>query len=105
MKIRKKWHKEIKSWADGAEIEYLDLNGKWMFCPEPIWDDVCEYRVKPEKTTHKVYINLFRHGFMKYGFSSEEEAIKFGKEKAGYVKTVEVLETIEEIYNNRYEDM
>ena len=45
-----KWHKEIKAWADGAEIEiYLQGMG-WQKCDSPYWDDnneAVEYRIKP----------------------------------------------------------
>ena len=44
-----KWHKEIKAWADGAEIEYLSSDGKWYGAPNPYWDnDMWEYRIKPQ---------------------------------------------------------
>ena len=44
-----KWHKEIKAWADGAEIEYLTLEGKWADVDKPHWHDACEYRIKPKQ--------------------------------------------------------
>jgi hypothetical protein len=29
--MQHKWHKEIKAWADGAEIEFLDKDtGRWL---------------------------------------------------------------------------
>lgn len=47
-----KWHKEIKAWADGVEIEIKYLEGAgsksgWMTMSSPDWDcyDV-EYRIK-----------------------------------------------------------
>lgn len=52
--MKHKWHKEIKAWADGAEIEY-----RYVKAPNPAWmdktntevwsmlDDV-EYRIKPQ---------------------------------------------------------
>ena len=45
--------KEIKAWADGAEIEcYCRFTGKWFYQPSPIWTTSFEYRVKPiEKWT------------------------------------------------------
>jgi hypothetical protein len=31
MMAQHKWHKEIKAWADGAEIEYFDeLKIRWL---------------------------------------------------------------------------
>ena len=46
-----KWHKEIKAWADGAEIE--SYAGKcddiWDDAPNPNWNnDNLKYRIKPQ---------------------------------------------------------
>lgn len=48
-----KWHKEIKAWADGAEIQYKDvINGDsgWVDCSDndPMWCEESEYRIKPQ---------------------------------------------------------
>jgi hypothetical protein len=33
-----KWHKEIKAWADGAEIECKVINtGMWVTVDDPYW--------------------------------------------------------------------
>jgi hypothetical protein len=52
--MKHKWHKEIKAWADGAEIQIKYLEGAgsksgWMVMSDPDWDcyDV-EYRIKPQ---------------------------------------------------------
>lgn len=55
-----KWHKEIKAWADGAEIEmrYKGTDGKWSQWMKahtensaPDWDsEIEEYRIKPIMT-------------------------------------------------------
>ena len=52
-----KWHKEIKAWADGAEIEVknsMDTN-EWIPCEHPNWSEgfteernCIEYRIKPQ---------------------------------------------------------
>lgn len=42
-----KWHKEIKAWADGAEIEYKD-GYAWWDAGDPEWNDDGEYRIKPQ---------------------------------------------------------
>ena len=43
-----KWHKEIKAWADGAEIEYKDEEG-WHIDKTPFWaDKTVEFRIKPQ---------------------------------------------------------
>jgi len=53
-----KWHKEIKAWADGKEIEFrYILEGKWtkwhpceLICATFIQTkDEYEYRIKPKK--------------------------------------------------------
>jgi hypothetical protein len=49
-----KWHKEIKAWADGAEIQFKDANdnNQWLDCTdnEPTWEilDFLEFRIKPQ---------------------------------------------------------
>ena len=54
-----KWHKEIKAWADGAEIQFKDANdnNEWLDCTdnEPTWEilDFLEYRIKPQPKTPK----------------------------------------------------
>ena len=54
-----KWHKEIKAWADGAEIQkrVYGLEGVWSdwYVSELFeWeDDLTEYRIKPQPKTPK----------------------------------------------------
>ena len=45
-----KWHKEIKAWADGAEIEWKNEIGEyWDKCDEtPMWNEDTQYRIKPQ---------------------------------------------------------
>ena len=49
-----KWTKEIKAWADGAEIQFKDSHDRneWFDCTdnEPTWEtvDFLEYRIKPQ---------------------------------------------------------
>jgi len=40
----------IKAWADGAEIEYLNVgsNSVWATVTSPRWDGYGEYRIKPK---------------------------------------------------------
>jgi hypothetical protein len=63
-----KWHKEIKAWADGAEIEYRELGweewvvwGVWNDNDDPHWDnDDYEFRIKPKvKITGRVASNTW----------------------------------------------
>jgi len=43
-----KWAKEIKAWADGAEIEKWMLNDTWQIEVRPDWYDYEKYRIKPQ---------------------------------------------------------
>lgn len=44
-----KWHKEIKAWADGAEIEFKASSGNWLQTETPDWNAKgWEYRIKPQ---------------------------------------------------------
>lgn len=45
-----KWHKEIKAWADGAEIEKRKESSEWLIAVCPRWDihEDIEYRIKPQ---------------------------------------------------------
>lgn len=38
----------IKAWADGASIQLLSSNNKWVDVINPEWLEDIEYRVKPE---------------------------------------------------------
>lgn len=54
-----KWHKEIKAWADGAEIECKNSIGIWVDVPNPDWNAKgWEYRIKPQpKEPTYLYVN------------------------------------------------
>jgi hypothetical protein len=60
-----KWAKEIKAWADGAEIEEFDweVTGKdgWNVTESPEWDNTryC-YRIKPQPKEPQ-YLYVFRN--------------------------------------------
>ena len=47
-----KWHKEIKAWADGAEIEYRENRfpkDEWLDSTDPYWNcDEAIFRIKPQ---------------------------------------------------------
>jgi hypothetical protein len=60
MMAQHKWHKEIKAWADGAEIEYFDeLKIRWLdVLGMPRWDSSSEYRIKPQPKEPQ-YINVY----------------------------------------------
>ena len=59
-----KWAREIKAWADGAEIEYKKIGtDKWYQEKEdfPYWDSIAfEYRIKPQPTKEEIEKELAR---------------------------------------------
>ena len=50
--MKHKWHKEIKAWADGAEIEEFSY-GVWEKRDQPRWHLNYQYRIfrKPKEYT------------------------------------------------------
>lgn len=48
MKTPHKHAELIKAWADGHEIEFLDLDGIWKLTTKPQWVIEAQYRIKPE---------------------------------------------------------
>jgi NADH:ubiquinone oxidoreductase subunit len=61
--MQHKWHKEIKAWADGAEIEYRLPTGRWVTCDAteepPQWLINIEYRIKQQpKEPQYLYVWL-----------------------------------------------
>jgi hypothetical protein len=58
--MQHKWHKEIKAWADGAEIEMKFPDTDWMQNMNLMWDlDNAEFRIKPQpKEPQYLYVWL-----------------------------------------------
>ena len=63
-----KWAKEIKAWADGAEIEWrfnsVATMGEWesVLSESPRWDDPrCEYRIKPQTSAKCIVKDCMNH--------------------------------------------
>jgi hypothetical protein len=59
MSKQHKWHKEIKAWADGAEIEqwYGDRWEKVNYNHD--WNEKYEYRIKPQPKEPQ-YLYLYK---------------------------------------------
>lgn len=66
-----KWAKEIKAWADGAEIQYRikpRVEGgeysAWVTQKNPQWytGDVSEYRIKPGQDVKDPSVEAFERG-------------------------------------------
>ena len=72
-----KWHKEIKAWADGAEIEYRDITNfdyaTWKDILVLKWDDSGEFRIKPQPKEKK-YLYVYKGQGYQYNLSSEKYA-------------------------------
>jgi hypothetical protein len=56
--MKHKWHKEIKAWADGAEIEHK-WKDAWYVSSLPKWSDDVEYRIKPQPLSHETIETLW----------------------------------------------
>ena len=57
-----KWAKEIKAWADGAEIEFKSIDGEWIDIDvDSEWEsDEFKFRIKPQpKQTKYLYAYIF----------------------------------------------
>ena len=61
--MKHKWAKEIKAWADGAEIESESqyLIGVWQLDMSPEWDtDEFIFRIKPQPKEPQ-YLYVYEH--------------------------------------------
>ncbi len=71
-----KWHKEIKAWADGAEIEcFLDSSAGWCDVTEvPCFYNDKEYRIKTQpKPVQYLYV-YFDTYVNRVAFTTEENS-------------------------------
>jgi len=78
--VQHKWHKEIKAWADGAEIEYKNNSRKmcWTKCEKPVFDteDGYEYRIKPQpKEPQYLYVSQGLDGWPTISFIDHQGCI------------------------------
>lgn len=83
-----KWHKEIKAWADGAEIErrYLRTDNEWSIWVEtdnPSWNETGEdeYRVKPQPKEPQYLYVYNDDGYPLISFDKDNSANYIGKIK------------------------
>ena len=63
--MKHKWHKEIKAWSDGAEIEACSA-GIWFSTDYPNWDVNNEFRIKPQTVKFSSSGHHFRFKEKKY---------------------------------------
>jgi hypothetical protein len=80
------WHKEIKAWADGAEIEsrflYAQVEQDWQVTNAPRFEDPqWEYRIKPQPKEPQ-YLYVY-HGKKSDG----EMGIWFEKQRVPYIES------------------
>lgn len=69
-----KWHKEIKAWADGAEIEQANSDrATWSrFSGTWFTDSEAHYRIKPQpKEFKELLVILMNSGEIKLGISGQ----------------------------------
>lgn len=87
-----KWHKEIKAWADGADIEYRGQypNGtwnEWTIVKYPTWEDDHEgkqYRIKQQpKPVQYLYVYANEYGV---NLSQHNSVFKNGVPLLGKIK-------------------
>ena len=96
-----KWHKEIKAWADGAEIEFKELGKQeWNDDDDPEWcDPSFEFRIKPREYTYytKVKISFKSQGIVNTEFDemasyhSDGDNLKLTFDSRGTLIGVEVI--------------
>ena len=62
-----KWHREIKAWADGAEIErYVETFDEWIDDYSPIWYIETQYRIKSQPKEPQYLYVYARNGEINY---------------------------------------
>ena len=85
-----KWHKEIKAWVNGAEIEWrwaILIDGKYdnwrPFCKEnklSFFEEGIEYRIKPQPVEPK-YLYVYKiegHHYFEFRFAdTKTDAMKY----------------------------
>ena len=76
-----KWHKEIKAWADGAEIEHKHTyQDEWKSVTTPNWAQSLEFRIKPQPKEPR-YLYVY----------SDEVVINFSWQKAVFKNGVPLV--------------
>jgi hypothetical protein len=76
-----KWHKEIKAWADGEQIQFKGHKfGEWIDIEDgtaPEWNMYSEYRIKPQPKEPKyLYLCLNDEGEILFEAEKDTYAIE-----------------------------
>ena len=89
--MKHKWHKEIKAWADGAEIEWAYLKDtleEWKIATYPAWDEISYiYRIKPQPKEKK-YLYVYHENGRPIEF--RQNNIRSSHDGSGYIGKIEV---------------
>ena len=83
-----KWHKEIKAWADGEEIEWdFESLGDWQSTDEPQWHDPrLNFRIKPQpKEPQYLYVYYLKGQGEAYLYHCKQE-LETGIDYIGKIK-------------------
>jgi hypothetical protein len=86
--MQHKWHKEIKAWADGEEIEakWNVTQSGWFVDPIPRWNnDEWEYRIKPQPKEPQ-YLYVYKDYGLVTEFRTEKIIDPNGVEYIGKIK-------------------
>jgi hypothetical protein len=80
-----KWHKEIKAWADGAEIETCKA-GVWFENDYPQWHSSdYQFRIKPQPKEPQ-YLYVFKSLSGNFSCRTERNAFEYIGEYLGKIK-------------------
>lgn len=64
----------IKAWADGAKIQFKNMDGEWQDCTTtPGWSVLSLYRIKPEPKPD--IVRYARASFTEYDWNSPNSVI------------------------------
>jgi hypothetical protein len=81
-----KWHKEIKAWADGAEIErYVETFDEWIDDYSPIWYIETQYRIKPQPKKPQ-YLYVFQTSSGNFSCRKKRHGFEYIGEYIGKIK-------------------
>lgn len=90
--MRHKHHKEIKAWADGAEIEWTYSGTIWQQTNIPSWFEDYKYRVKPAEPVYEwvwVY-SIKQQGYLMTEYYLTKQAAEFYFRGKGTYEAVEM---------------
>lgn len=85
-----KWHKEIKAWADGAEIEFKTEDG-WLNTGDPEWIECIEYRIKPQPKEPQ-YLYVYKENDHSELVLKETEIVDWYKDYTCYLGKIKLEE-------------